>query len=176
MTGEPIDALLRKHRKRLVVEDAALPRITIGKCEIERIIPHRDPYLLIDSITGVDHEERTMTGLRAVPPDEPLFRGHFPDYPVYPGTKVVEMIGQLSLCLYYFVRNGTDHVAHDAAPPNVRATRILGAYFLRPIRPGETVVLLARGLDDDGFHARAIGQAVVDGEIACVSAGEVLFL
>ena len=95
---------------------------------------------------------------------------------MYPGTLTVEMLGQISLCLYYFITNQTDRIGEDASPPPVRATRILGAYFLEPIKPGDTVTLLAKRMEYDGFMARAVGQAIVNDKISCVTAGEVFFL
>jgi 3-hydroxymyristoyl/3-hydroxydecanoyl-(acyl carrier protein) dehydratase len=96
--------------------------------------------------------------------------------PIYPGTYLVETMGQLSLCLYYFARNVTTTVSQDATPAPVRATKILGAHFLAPVGPGATVTIEARGIDDDGFFAHAAAQAIVDERIVCVSVGEVCFV
>ena len=140
-----------------------------------RILPHRPPILLVDSIDYVDSSAVLIRGNRRVDPDDPVFEGHFPDTPVYPGTYLIEMIGQLSLCLYYFVRKNTDSVDEAAVPIDVRATKILGAHFLSPVGPGDDVSIEAIGIDDDGFFGRAAGQAVVNGQVACVAVGEVCF-
>ncbi|MBN2353053.1 MAG: beta-hydroxyacyl-ACP dehydratase [Spirochaetales bacterium] len=150
--------------------------MNIGRDGIERIIPQRDPILYVDRLTGVDLDAGVISGERWIDPADPVFNGHFPEYPVYPGTYIVEMIGQLGLCLYYFLENKTDSISPEAKPLPLRATRILGASFMEPILPGRTVTLLAKKLEFDGFLATAVGQAIVDGKVACVSIGEVAFL
>ena len=176
---QPIDydGFLRSHRKKPLFQIDDLPSpLSLGQDGIKKIIPHRTPLLLVDSLLGIDIETGLIAGRRSMQTDDPVFKGHFPEYPVYPGTLAVEMIGQISLCLYYFITNQTVQVSDDPSPPPVRATRILGAYFLEPIRPGNTVTLLAMRMEYDGFMARAVGQAIVDNKISCVTAGEVYFL
>ena len=92
------DALLKKHRKRLLIspEDVAF-KLQIGRRDIERILPHRDPFLLLDRLTGIDLAGELITGTRTVRRDDPVFEGHFPESPVYPGVLELEMIGQLGL-------------------------------------------------------------------------------
>ena len=171
------DALLKSFkRKPLAAIEGLSHSLAIGRIDIERILPHRSPVLYVDRLTGVDFERGIIAGERTIDPADPVFRGHFPDYPVYPGTYTVEMIGQLGLCLYHFLENKTTAVAPDAKPQALRATRILGALFQEPILPGMTVTLLAQKLEFDGFLATAVGQAIVGGKIACVSVGEVAFL
>jgi 3-hydroxyacyl-[acyl-carrier-protein] dehydratase len=58
----------------------------------------------------------------------------------------------------------------------VRATRIVGAYYLEPVLPGREITLLAKKLEHDEYLATMIGQVVVDGKVACAAIGEVCFL
>ena len=60
--------------------------------EIKAIIPHRDPFLLVDEI--VEMTDDFVVGLKRVRPDEYYFKGHFPDEPVMPGVLIVESIAQ----------------------------------------------------------------------------------
>ena len=82
----------------------------------------------------------------------------------------------MSLCLYYFLEGATTHVSAGAVPVDARATRIIGAYFLEPIPPGAEVRLIAQKIETSGFLATAVGQALVDEAVCCISIGEVAIL
>jgi 3-hydroxyacyl-[acyl-carrier-protein] dehydratase len=171
------EALLRSYRKKPLFDQSELPVQTdIGPEGIKKIIPQRDPILLIDAIKAVDAANGLISGIRRIPTTDPVFAGHFPDFPLYPGTYTLEMIGQIGLCLHYFATAETAVIAEDAAPAPVRATRILGALFLDAIRPGDQVLLLSQITENDGFFARAVGQALVNEKVCCVSAAEVCFI
>lgn len=171
------EKLIKQYRKKPLFDSRELPvKLSCDRSSIEKIIPQREPILLVDAVTGLDLERGAVSGLRKIDPADPVFKGHFPDYPVYPGSYTLEMIGQLSLCLYYFLEGNTTNVTKDAVPVSARATRILGAYFLEPILPGATVDLLACKIDYSGYLATGVGQAIVDGRVCCVSVGEVAIL
>ena len=170
------DELLRKHRKKPLFPLDGLAPLGWGVDEIKLILPHREPFLLLDRLIGVSLDDESIAGLRTLPPGDPVFRGHFPDYPVYPGCLEVEMIGQLGLCLAYFLEKRRVDPPREAQVLNVRATRILGAYFLQPVLPGAEVTLLARKLEDDGYFARVIGQVMTGAGVACAAISEVCFV
>lgn len=174
----PVDYehLLRRHRKKKVAETDSLPvTLNYGREDIKRIIPHREPFLLIDTLSGLDPTEGIIAGKRYLGPEEPVLQGHFPEYPVYPGSLQVEMIGQLGLCMHYFITNNTTTISSEAAPVDVRATRVIGAYYLKPVLPGKEITIVARKLEYDEFFATMIGQTIVDDTVCSVVAGEVVF-
>jgi 3-hydroxymyristoyl/3-hydroxydecanoyl-(acyl carrier protein) dehydratase len=130
---------------------------------LHRLLPHRQPFLLIDEVTAVDRDARTIAGTRRIRGDDPVLAGHFPGDPVYPGVLLVEAMGQLGLCLAHFLGEA------GAAPPGVRVVRILHALFLEAVRPGDRLTLFAAWLEDDGLTASAAGQ-VYKGETLCALA------
>ncbi len=168
--------LLKRNRKKPLAASETLTPLLWGREQIKLILPHREPFLLLDRLTGVDFAAETLSGTRFLDPAEPVFAGHFPDFPVYPGCLEVEMIGQLGLCLSYFLQSRTTTPPAQAVLLNVRASRILGASYLEPVVPGKEVTLLARKLDADDYFASVTGQVIVDQKVACVAILEVCFL
>lgn len=171
------DKVLKQFRKKKIAEPDTMPvQFSYDKKDISKIIPHRDPFMLIDKLTSLDLENEIIAGQCYINPDLPLFKGHFPEFPVYPGCLEVEMTGQLGLCMYYFISNNTTEIKDGFSIPNIRATRVLGAYYLAPVTPGETVEIIAKKLDGDDFFAKVIGQVIINGTVACAAISEVCFL
>ncbi|MBW1804154.1 MAG: beta-hydroxyacyl-ACP dehydratase, partial [Deltaproteobacteria bacterium] len=133
---------------------------------------------LVDSLLGLDltEGEETVFGSRYISGQDPVFAGHFPDFPIYPGTLQLEMAGQLGLCLTFFVINQKNFIPLDARPMSVRATKVLGALFLEPVLPEVTVTLISQKLEYDGYFGTVISQVLNDGKVCCVSISEVIFL
>ncbi len=146
--------------------------------EIKKLIPHRDPFLLVDSILGVDLTpgEEFIIGKRKISKDDPIFEGHFPEFPVYPGVLQIEMGGQLGLCLSYFLKNKTTAISENAKPIDIRFTKVLGTHFLAPVLPDKEVTLFTKILEFDAYLGTAISQIISDGNVCSVSVSEVLFL
>lgn len=171
------ESLLKKHKKTLLTnipdkEDGSV----YDRTEIIKLIPHREPFLLIDRIIKVDLENELIIGSRFISGQDPIFKGHFPGYPVYPGTLQIEMIGQLGLCLTYFLQNKTITINNDARPVNVRATKILGAGFYEPLLPDKEAFLVVKKLAQDPYFGTIIGQTISDNKICSTALCEVIFL
>ncbi|HUX50096.1 MAG TPA: 3-hydroxyacyl-ACP dehydratase FabZ family protein [Spirochaetia bacterium] len=171
------DALLRRFRRKPLFAEAGLSSVVAYGPDIVRLLlPHRPPLLLVDRITGIDLGARRIAGRRYLDPADPVFSGHFPDFPLYPGTLQVEATGQLGLCLRYFDSTGSVEAPTSQFGLNVRATRVLGAYYGEPAEPGTELTLLAEILSFDGYFASMIGQCLSGDRVTSVSAGEVLFV
>lgn len=167
MQADELDVLVRAGRKRRLYTPEAAHRVELGTADVERLIPHRDPFRLVDRIDHVDRAGSTIAGRRWLDPADPLFRGHFPGDPIYPGALQVEAIGQLGLCLFALERG-------PAA--GVRALKIHHAAFLDAIRPGAELVLLARALDASDYTGVCAGQVLVGDAICCLAVMEVYFV
>jgi 3-hydroxyacyl-[acyl-carrier-protein] dehydratase len=132
--------------------------------DIQRIIPHRFPFLLVDRIVEMTPGQRAV-GIKSVSMGEPFFQGHFPNYPVMPGVLIVEAIAQVGAVLMLSADEYKDKMAFFAGIDNVR--------FKRQVKPGDVLRLEV----EIGQVRRSIGtgtgQATVDGELAC--RGEFMF-
>ncbi len=177
MSIEDKHKLLKAHRRIPLCQPASLPKsLDYGRDEIRRIIPHREPFLFVDSLKALDLQKNIIVGEYYLSPDIPLFKGHFPDFPIYPGCLQVEAIGQLGLCLVHFVSNEVNSISEHSAPPNIRATSILGAYFRSEVRPQDTMTLMAKVVEYDAYFGTLLGQTLVGGQVATVALMEVTFL
>jgi len=176
------ERLLKRNRKKALIDPLALPEgyrvLDYNQEAIQKIIPHRAPFLLVDKLSALslNENEETIIGSRYIDPTDAVFKGHFPEFPVYPGSLQLEMAGQLGLCLTHFVVNHSFEINDDTKPTPVRATKVLGAYFLEPLLPGKEATLIARRLEYDGYFGTVLSQVISEGKITCVSIAEVIFL
>ena len=170
------EALVRRGRKQAIFEATSNAPLSLGRGAIERLIPHREPFLLLDALAGISLERRTIVGRRHIAASDPIFIGHFPGNPIYPGVLQLEAMGQLGLCLFALHRHGRLDVLPSAEPADVRALKIHDAVFLQPVLPGDDLVLLAQVLEVDDTIGTCIGQ-VIKGESVCsVAVMEVYFV
>jgi 3-hydroxyacyl-[acyl-carrier-protein] dehydratase len=100
------------------------------KAAIESILPHRSPFLFISRIVSLEPGGKAVAEYD-VPPDLPLFEGHFPQEPILPGVIIREMLAQSGALALLSLESMKGKVALLA--------RIESARFKRPVRPGETL-------------------------------------
>ena len=126
---------------------------------IQRIIPHRYPFLLIDKVIDIQGAE-SATGIKNVTFNEPHFQGHFPGTPIMPGVTIIEAMAQTAAVMV--------GVAQDLANKNflVYFMAIDGAKFRRKVVPGDVLELHVETKRGGGKIWKFSGRATVDGELA----------
>lgn len=125
--------------------------------EIQSIIPHRYPFLLIDRILEIDPFKR-IVAIKNVTINEPFFQGHFPGAPVLPGVIIIEAMAQAGAVLLF-------REVEDRASKLLYFTSIEEARFRKPVGPGDQLVLEVSVIKYKMGYAKLRGEARVDGNL-----------
>ena len=123
---------------------------------IERVLPHRYPFLLIDRI--VELSEMRVVGIKNVTMNEPFFQGHFPGHPVMPGVLIIEAMAQTAAVL---VLSRVEHPENKL----VFFAAINEAKFRKPVVPGDQLRLEVDFVRLKATVAKVQCKALVDGVI-----------
>ena len=124
---------------------------------IQRILPHRYPFLLVDRIVELTPGVR-IVGLKQVTINEHFFQGHFPGAPVMPGVLVVEAMAQVG-AIYALQQ------MEDREQKLVLFGGVDRARFRRPVTPGDTLTITVRPLRVGGRVQKSHGEAHVEGQL-----------
>lgn len=125
--------------------------------EIMDIIPHRHPFLLVDTIEELEPGIKAV-GYKCVTYDEPFFRGHFPQEPVMPGVLQVEACAQIGAVAILSVTENKGKTAYFGAINNAR--------FKRKVVPGDKLRMECEIIKQKGPLGIGKATATVDGEVA----------
>jgi len=131
--------------------------------EIQKILPHRYPFLLVDAVTEINVGE-SIEAYKNVSISEPVFQGHFPDHPIYPGVMILEGMAQAGgiLALYKeYVEN-----PESLQDKVFYFTGINDAKFKKPIRPGDRLEYKITIKRSRGSLWVFDGEAYTNGELA----------
>ncbi|MBU1335010.1 MAG: 3-hydroxyacyl-ACP dehydratase FabZ [Devosia sp.] len=126
--------------------------------EILKSLPHRYPFLMIDKIIKIDGDE-TAIGIKNVTFNEPIFQGHFPENPIFPGVLIIEGMAQTA---------GAIVIKHDAGGGKKNIVLMLGvdkAKFRKPAGPGDTIEFHIAKIQRRRNVGRYEAKAIVDGTI-----------
>jgi 3-hydroxyacyl-[acyl-carrier-protein] dehydratase len=127
--------------------------------EIQGILPHRYPFLLVDRVIEISPEK--IVALKNVSAGEPHFQGHFPGHPVMPGVLIIEALAQAGALL------AAKTVGFDPATQVVYFMAIDKAKFRKPVVPGDQLQLEVVPLRMGGKIWKLRGEAKVDGQVVC---------
>jgi 3-hydroxyacyl-[acyl-carrier-protein] dehydratase len=129
----------------------------LGIKEIQEIIPHRHPFLLIDCIEEVNPGVSAV-GYKCVTYNEPYFQGHFPQEPVMPGVLILEALAQVGAVAILSVEENKGKVAYFGS--------IDKAKFKKKVVPGDKLRLECEIIKQKGPVGVGKAVATVDGKIA----------
>ena len=123
---------------------------------IQKLIPHRYPFLLIDKAINIDHG-KSIVGIKNVTYNEPFFSGHFPGHPVMPGVLIVEAMAQAAAVL---VVHSMGESAHGKI---VYFMSVESCKFRKPVVPGDVLMFHCEAKRSRGNVWKFDGVACVDG-------------
>ena len=133
------------------------PLRTLTTLDIQAVIPHRYPFLLVDKVDIMEEGKRAI-GTKGVTINEEFFQGHFPGQPIMPGVLVIEALAQTA-CVLLMSKGGFEN----------KIAFFLGiesAKFRNPVLPGSLLKLEIEVLRLGGRAGKFKGIATVDGKIA----------
>lgn len=137
-------------------------QLPIDITQIQELIPHRYPFLLVDRVVELDVETKQIVCQKNVSYNEPYFQGHFPGRPIMPGVLIIEAMAQAAGILGFKML--------DAKPADGTLYYFVGSDKLRfrqPVLPGDQLVLEAKFLSRKSMIWKFECRALVDGKPVC---------
>ncbi len=130
--------------------------------EIEKILPHRYPFLLIDRVEEIIPKE-SIRAYKNITIGEHIFQGHFPGHPIYPGVMIIEGMAQAGGVLAFKSMKDISH--EDIKNKVVYFMSIDRAKFRTPVTPGDKLEYLISVIKNRGKVWVLDGKAFVNGEL-----------
>lgn len=129
----------------------------LNKEQIKEIIPHRDPFLLIDEVVELEPGVRVVA-TKYLRPEESWFKGHFPGMPVQPGVLTIEMLAQAGAVCALSLPENKGKIAFFAGIDKAR--------FRQQVKPGDTLMLSVEMIKSRGSIGVGKAVATVNGKKA----------
>ncbi len=130
--------------------------------EIQKILPHRYPFLLVDRIVSLDNGVK-IEAYKNVSISEPVFQGHFPDHPIYPGVMIIEGMAQAGGVLAFKSMDAKGQ--EDIDNKVVYFMSIDKAKFRTPVVPGDKLVYRLNVIKNRGAVWHLDAKAYVDEKV-----------
>lgn len=156
-SGHKLTAALARQLRNIIDEQAS-PREYLDVREVQSILPHRYPFLLVDRILRIEGEKR-IVGVKNVTANEHFFQGHYPEFPVMPGTLQLEALAQTAGVL---LLRKLEHVGRVALLISMD-----GVKLRRPVKPGDQLVMEVEMIRVRSRSAMVAAVGTVDGQVAC---------
>jgi 3-hydroxyacyl-[acyl-carrier-protein] dehydratase len=142
--------------KNLELKDA---KTALNVMEIQAILPHRYPFLLIDRVVEIERLKR-IVALKNVTINEPFFQGHFPNFPIMPGVLIVEAMAQAGGALLLTEIPDREHKL-------MVFTGIERAKFRKPVTPGDQLRIEVTVTNWRTIAVKLDGKAYVGDKLVC---------
>lgn len=136
----------------------------LSATEIQAIIPHRYPMLLVDRIIELEPMKRAV-GIKNVSINEHFFMGHFPEKPIMPGVIILEAMAQVGGVALLYPEENRGKIAYFAGMEKIK--------FRKPVIPGDQLRMVAEIIKVRGSVGKVWAEAFVDGQV--VAEAEFLF-
>ena len=133
--------------------------IVLDNLAIQKILPHRYPFLLVDKIVDLI-PGKEVVGVKNVTINESFFQGHFPGHPIMPGVLIIESMAQTgAVLLLDAIEDPQSKIAYFMAIDKVR--------FRKPVLPGDILQIRVELIRQRASSCKMAGMAYVDGELVC---------
>lgn len=145
-------------------------QLPIDVCEIQELLPHRYPFLLVDRVLELDIEAKRILAQKNVSINEPFFQGHFPGRPIMPGVLIIEALAQAGGVMTQLT------LGRDAQSKLFYMVKVENARFNKQVVPGDVLLLdvqMKRLIRNMGWYygeAKVNGEVVASAEVMCAGA------
>ncbi|HYG05453.1 MAG TPA: 3-hydroxyacyl-ACP dehydratase FabZ [Stenotrophomonas sp.] len=145
-------------------------QLPIDVTQIQELIPHRYPFLLVDKVLELDPEAKRIVAQKNVSINEPYFQGHFPGRPIMPGVLIIEALAQAGGVMTQL------SLGRDAQSKLFYMVKVESARFNKQVVPGDVLILevqMKRLIRNMGWYygeAKVNGEVVACAEVMCAGA------
>ncbi|CAH0145601.1 MULTISPECIES: 3-hydroxyacyl-ACP dehydratase FabZ [Stenotrophomonas] len=148
------------------------PQTLPDMAQIQTLLPHRYPFLLVDKVVSIDYEKRTIVATKNVSINEPFFQGHFPGQPIMPGVLIIEAMAQAGGVLTQLT------LGRDAQSKLFYMVKVDKARFTKQVVPGDVLEMhveikrVIRNMAVYDCVAKVDGEVVACAEVLCAGTRE----